>query len=50
MRAWAWCGLYWVLEQIRPGGFTFASDFSRNSAMYFSFVTLATLGYGDIAK
>ena len=39
---------YWVLEQIWPGSFTFAGDFSRASAMYFSFVTLATLGYGDI--
>jgi hypothetical protein len=39
---------YWVLEQIQPGTFTFAGDFSPNSAIYFSFVTLATLGYGDI--
>jgi len=39
---------YWVLEQIRPGSFTFPGDFSPNSAIYFSFVTLATLGYGDI--
>jgi hypothetical protein len=39
---------YWVLEQIGPGTFTVAGDFSRMSAIYFSFVTLATLGYGDI--
>jgi hypothetical protein len=39
---------YWVLEQIGPGTFTAAGDFSRASALYFSFVTLATLGYGDI--
>ncbi|MGE5306273.1 MAG: potassium channel family protein [Alphaproteobacteria bacterium] len=39
---------YWVLEQIRPGTFAAAGDFSRMSAIYFSFVTLATLGYGDI--
>jgi voltage-gated potassium channel Kch len=39
---------YWVLEQIGPGTFTVAGDFSRVSAIYFSFVTLATLGYGDI--
>ena len=39
---------YWTLEQVRPGGFTVAGDFSRASAMYFSFVTLSTLGYGDI--
>lgn len=39
---------YWVLEQIRPGTFAATGDFSRMSAIYFSFVTLATLGYGDI--
>lgn len=39
---------YWVLEQIRPGTFAFSGDFSRMAAIYFSFVTLATLGYGDI--
>jgi voltage-gated potassium channel len=40
--------LYWVLEQVWPSSFTFTSGFSRMSAIYFSFVTLATLGYGDI--
>jgi hypothetical protein len=40
--------LYWVLEQVRPGTFAAPGDFSRMSAIYFSFVTLATLGYGDI--
>ena len=39
---------YWVLEQVWPGTFAVAADFSRMSAIYFSFVTLATLGYGDI--
>ena len=39
---------YWVLEQIKPGTFAPSGDFSRASAMYFSFVTLATLGYGDV--
>jgi voltage-gated potassium channel len=39
---------YWVLEEIRPGSFTASGDFSPSSAIYFSFVTLATLGYGDI--
>lgn len=40
--------LYWVLEQITPGTFGAAGEFSRMSGIYFSFVTLATLGYGDI--
>jgi len=39
--------LYWALEQLHPGMFA-ASDFSRSGAIYFSFVTLATVGYGDI--
>jgi voltage-gated potassium channel Kch len=39
---------YWVLEEIAPGTFNVSSGFSRMSAIYFSFVTLATLGYGDI--
>jgi voltage-gated potassium channel len=38
--------LYWALEQIRSGMFS-GSNFSRSAAIYFSFVTLATLGYGD---
>jgi len=38
-----------VLEEMNPGTFTATGDFSRTSAIYFSFVTLATLGYGDIA-
>lgn len=39
--------LYWVLEQMHEGMFS-AGNFSRSTAIYFSFVTLATLGYGDI--
>lgn len=41
--------LYFVIEQVSPGTFTLVGRFSQNSAIYFSFVTLATLGYGDIA-
>jgi Ion channel len=41
--------LYWVLEQTSPGTFSASSHFSQAGAIYFSFVTLATLGYGDIA-
>src|SRR5215469_3391344 len=40
--------LYWVLEQISHGAFASSGQFSQTSAIYFSFVTLATLGYGDI--
>jgi hypothetical protein len=40
--------LYWVLEQTIPGTFTASTHFSQTGAIYFSFVTLATLGYGDI--
>src|SRR5262249_34490671 len=44
---------YWVLERTWPGSFALAAgdgkgEFSCPSAIYFSFVTLATLGYGDI--
>ena len=38
---------YWGLELVMPGSFGGPSDFTRESAIYFSFVTLATLGYGD---
>ena len=41
--------LYWVLEQINSDTFVVHGEFSQASAIYFSFVTLATLGYGDIA-
>jgi voltage-gated potassium channel Kch len=33
---------------MKPGTFSFTGEFSQASAIYFSFVTLATLGYGDI--
>lgn len=41
--------LYWVVEQFQSGSFVLAGELSRTSAIYFSFVTLATLGYGDIS-
>jgi hypothetical protein len=40
--------LYWVIEQAWPGSFSAGTPFSRVSAVYFSFVTLATIGYGDV--
>jgi hypothetical protein len=48
------CGVFYlVLERAWPGSLGIAgesvpSDFSLTSGIYFSFVTLATLGYGDI--
>ena len=44
---------YWVLEHTWPGSLLSAGgpsggEFTLHNAMYFSFVTLATLGYGDI--
>jgi uncharacterized membrane protein YvlD (DUF360 family) len=39
---------YWVIEQVGPQTFAAPGEFSRMTALYFSFVTLATLGYGDI--
>lgn len=39
--------LYWTLAQVRPGMFS-ETSLSRSGAIYFSFVTLATVGYGDI--
>jgi Ion channel len=41
--------LYWLLEQMSHGTFTLNGMFTKASAIYFSFVTLATLGYGDIS-
>jgi hypothetical protein len=38
---------YWMVELAWPGSFAGPSEFTRESAVYFSFVTLATLGYGD---
>ena len=40
--------LFFALEITRPGGFTVEENLSYYKAMYFSFVTLSTLGYGDI--
>jgi voltage-gated potassium channel Kch len=44
---------YWILEMTWPGSLLIGGgeagpDFSPVNAIYFSFVTLATLGYGDI--
>jgi len=43
--------LYWNVERVWPGSIHMPADgagFTPFHAVYFSFVTLATLGYGDI--
>jgi hypothetical protein len=43
--------LYWVVERAWPGSLFYGGEvvnrFSQADGIYFSFVTLATLGYGD---
>jgi hypothetical protein len=39
--------LYSAIEFMRPGSFAGPDKFSDSAAIYYSFVTLATLGYGD---
>ena len=49
-----WTMAYWLVDQLTPGGaFSFNTNAGRQSmngfnALYFSFVTLSTVGYGDI--
>lgn len=46
-----WAYFYAVLETVHPGSFHFpdsASGIMQNRFIYFSFVTITTLGYGDI--
>jgi len=40
--------LFWSIEQIAPGSYGAPDAISEFSMVYFSFVTLASLGYGDI--
>lgn len=45
--------LYWVMEQVAPGSLSGSAasadgEVRLTSTIYFSFVTLASLGYGDI--
>jgi hypothetical protein len=39
--------LYWSLEQITPGSLVGPDPLTEAISLYYSFVTLATLGYGD---
>jgi voltage-gated potassium channel len=41
-----WAGMYIILEGISPGSFSGISETS--DLLYFSFVTLTTVGFGDI--
>ena len=46
-----WSFIYMILENMVPGSFSFPEQSSRMETMrfeYFSFVTITTLGYGDI--
>jgi hypothetical protein len=49
-----WTIAYWLVDQLTPGGaFAFSTPGEKQSirgfnAFYFSFVTLSTVGYGDI--
>jgi len=42
-----WAGIYAILESLSPGSFSGAA--SSVDPIYFSFVTLTTVGYGDVA-
>ena len=42
-----WAGIYTVLEGISPGSFSGTSE--TTDLLYFSFVTLTTVGFGDVA-
>ena len=42
--------IYWAIEVALPGSFAGPSEFTRESAVYFSFVTLATLGYAEFIQ
>ena len=42
-----WAGIYVVLETLSPGSFGGTSG--QSDLLYFSFVTLTTVGFGDVA-
>ena len=50
----AWTMAYWLVDQLTPGGaFSFNTNTGTQSmngfnGFYFSFITLSTVGYGDI--
>jgi len=52
LAALMWGTAYGLIERLRPGSFAIpglgAGDAIRGALQYFSFVTITTLGYGDI--
>jgi len=53
--AFAWTYAYALLEDMQPGSFTASTETGRNDYVahvmqlrYFSFMTLTTVGYGDV--
>ena len=45
----AWSLLYWRLETLHPGSFRFAAGGGHDiQLLYFSLITITTVGYGDI--
>jgi hypothetical protein len=44
----AWASMYAVLAVQDPAAFSASNEDSRGSVVYYSFVTLTTLGFGDI--
>jgi hypothetical protein len=49
-----WTIAYWLVDQLTPGAFSFNTTSGTKETMagfnafYFSFITLSTVGYGDI--
>jgi Ion channel len=49
-----WTMAYWLVDQLTPGAFSFNTTSGMKETMagfnafYFSFITLSTVGYGDI--
>jgi voltage-gated potassium channel len=49
-----WTNAYWLVDQLTPGGaFSFNTErgvhsMNGSTGFYFSFITLSTVGYGDI--
>src|SRR5438552_6143115 len=48
-----WTMAYWLVDQLTPGAFSSNTNAGKQSmngfnAFYFSFITLSTVGYGDI--